>query len=221
MAQHAQQFNKEIQILKQVNLQYLLYLPELYTETNERLPLILFLHGRDQRGDDLNLLKIRGIPQLIDTKDNFPFIVLSPQCPSYYIWPSVFDGILAILDEVSRNYPVDPNRIYLTGLSMGGYAVWDLAMDYPDRFAAIAPVSASGSAERVNILKEIPVWAFHGEKDDVVPVEEVHEIISALVANGGNAQLTVYPDADHDAWTEAYSNSQLYNWFLEHSKEEI
>lgn len=128
MPQQSCLFEQEVILTKQIRLPYLLHLTKAHPVSNEKLPVILFLHGRDQRGDDLELLKIRGIPQLVEEQQDFPFIIISPQCPSYYIWPSVFDGIIAILDEVARTQPVDLSRIYLTGLSMGGYAVWDLAM---------------------------------------------------------------------------------------------
>jgi predicted peptidase len=133
----------------------------------------------------------------------------------------VLDGILAILDEAARIHPVDKNRIYLTGLSMGGYAVWDLAMENPDRFAAIAPVCAAGSKERVSLLRDVPVWAFHGAKDDIVPVEEANSIIKELLTSGGDARITIYPEGDHDAWTETYNNPELYNWFLGNIREPV
>lgn len=216
MPQQSCLFEQEIQLTKHIKLPYLLHLPLIHPESNGKLPVILFLHGRDQRGEDLELLKIRGIPKLVEEQPDFPFIVISPQCPSYYIWPSVFDGILAILDEVVRTQQADVTRIYLTGLSMGGYAVWDLAMEYPERFAAIAPVCGAGSEERVPLLRNVPVWAFHGSQDDIVPVNEAEAIIHTLQACGGTAKLTLYPDGGHDAWTETYSNVELYNWFLEH-----
>nr|WP_237179215.1 PHB depolymerase family esterase [Paenibacillus sp. MMS18-CY102] len=199
-------------------MKYLLYLPDSSCMTDGKLPLILYLHGRDQRGDDLNLLKTRAIPQLIESGDNFPFIVVSPQCPSYYIWPFLFDGIMALIDDIILAHPVDPNRIYLTGLSMGGYAVWDLAMEHPGRFAAIAPVCGGGSAERAALLNNIPVWAFHGAKDEVVPVAEASELVEAIRAHGGTAKLTIYPEGKHEVWEETYANPELYSWFLKNQR---
>ncbi|WP_438493946.1 dienelactone hydrolase family protein [Paenibacillus sp. IHBB 3054] len=199
-----------------LKLPYLLYLPHLLKQNGEPLPVILFLHGRDQRGDDLELLKIRGIPQLIEQRDDFPFIVISPQCPDHFIWPDIFKEVMAILDEITRTQPVDLSRIYLTGLSMGGYAVWDLAMENPARFAAIAPVCGSGSQEQVHLLRDVPVWAFHGAHDDVVPATDAAETVQALIAAGGIAKLTLYPEGDHDAWSETYNNPELYAWFLAH-----
>ncbi|WP_151734657.1 prolyl oligopeptidase family serine peptidase [Paenibacillus tengchongensis] len=210
-------FDQNIMVSKHVRLPFLLHLPGPALNRDANWPVILFLHGRDQRGEDLELLKDRGIPQQLEQGAELPFIVIAPQCPGYCIWPAVFDGVMAIVDEVARTHPVDRSRIYLTGLSMGGYAAWDLAMEYPGRFAAIAPVSGSASQERLQLLQDVPVWAFHGAKDDIVPAAEISGNIAAINAVGGNARLTLYPDGDHDAWTEAYRNPQLYKWFLEHT----
>ncbi len=161
------------------------------------------------------LLKIRGIPKIAEENKSFPYIVLSPQCPSHYIWPFVFDGIMAILDEIIERYPVDPKRIFVTGLSMGGYATWDLAMEYPEKFAGIVPVCGSTSKERINHLKNVPVWAFHGALDEVVPLEEVEELITALKLCGGEGKLTVFPEGKHDIWEDAYQDSELFNHFFQ------
>lgn len=219
MAQQAHRFEKEIQLTKRVNLQYLLHVPKASNDsTTRKWPLIVFLHGRDLRGDNLERLKVRGIPHLIEDNSDFPFIVLSPQCPSYYIWPFVFDGIMALIEELQTRYPVDVKRIYLTGLSMGGFAAWDLAMEYPDYFAAIAPVCAGGSQERVDVLLHTPVWAFHGAKDEVVPVDQAANIVNRLKQLGGDAQLTIFPEGGHDISMETYRDSNLYSWFLEHAR---
>ena len=106
----------------------------------------------------------------------------------------------------------------LTGLSMGGYGTWALASKYPDRFAAIAPICGGGKRFMAYRLKDTPVWAFHGAKDRVVPLEESEEMVNAINARGGSAKLTVYPDAGHDSWTESYDNSELYDWLLEHRR---
>ena len=110
-------------------------------------------------------------------------------------------------------------RIYVTGLSMGGYGTWDLATRYPNRFAAIAPICGGGEPARACTVKHLPVWAFHGAKDEVVPLEQSQAMIDALAACDGNARLTVYPDADHDAWTQTYDNPELYDWFLSHRRQ--
>lgn len=217
MTQGEYKFNKEITVKKNVDLQYLLHIPENGTKPTSGWPLILFLHGRDQRGSDLNRLKIRGIPKIAEENKSFPFVVLSPQCPSHYIWPFVFDGIMAILDEIIDRYSVDPKRIFVSGLSMGGYATWDLATEYPDRFAGIVPVCGSSPKERIERLKNVPVWAFHGALDKSVPIGEVEELITALTLCGGETKLTVYPEGSHDIWTEAYQTDELYYQFFQRS----
>ncbi len=113
---------------------------------------------------------------------------------------------------------MDTERIYLTGLSMGGYGTWALAAKYPERFAAIVPICGGGKRFMARSLKDIPVWAFHGAKDNVVPLKESVKMVNAVKALGGNARLTVYPDAGHDSWTETYRNKELYSWFLGHRK---
>ncbi|QHW31741.1 phospholipase [Paenibacillus rhizovicinus] len=218
MPQQAHRFHKPIIVLKQADLPYLLHQPDRSSDSGAKWPLILFLHGRDQRGNDVEQLKIRGLPRIAEDNPAFPFIVLAPQCPSYYIWPMVFDGITALLDEVIASCPVDPERIFVTGLSMGGYGAWDLAMEYPERFAGVVPVCGSGSPERIGRLRDVQVWAFHGTRDEVVPVEEARELISALGDCGGNGRLTEYPEGGHAIWEEAYATEELYSWFFRQRK---
>jgi predicted peptidase len=216
MAQINGKIVKEIK--KIVSLNYLLYLPD-NLEVTQKLPLIIFLHGRDQRGNDLELLKIRALPQLLEKTADFPFIVVSPQCPDHSFWSTETDGIMALLDEIISLYPVDDTRIYLTGLSMGGYGAWDLAMKYPERFAALATVCSGGIVEKAHVLKNLPVWAFHGAKDNIVPMQDTINMVEALKLSDGNIKLTIYPDAEHDSWTETYKNNLLYEWFLQHQME--
>ncbi|MGQ9631523.1 MAG: prolyl oligopeptidase family serine peptidase [bacterium] len=210
----------EMQITKTVRLNYLLFLPKGYgTNPRRRWPLILFLHGAGERGDDLELVKKHGIPKIVEEWEDFPFIAVSPQCPKESWWTSEVEALNALLDEIVKTYAVDTDRVYLTGLSMGGYGTWHLAMRYPERFAAIAPICGGGVyPEKVRVLKDVPVWAFHGAKDTVVPLERSEEMVNALKACGGDVRFTVYPDAEHDSWTETYNNPRLYKWFLRHTR---
>jgi predicted peptidase len=146
----------------------------------------------------------------------FPFIVVSPQLGGTDAWSS--DLIGALLDELIGRLPIDTERVYLTGLSLGGDATWDIACDMPWRFAAVAPVCGMGDPDRACNLKHLPVWAFHGAKDPVVPLKDDQEMVNALKACGGDVQFTIYPDAGHDSWTPTYANPELYNWFLKHRK---
>ncbi|HKJ67669.1 MAG TPA: alpha/beta hydrolase-fold protein [bacterium] len=148
------------------DIRYLLYLPEdYYQNANQRWPLVLFLHGAGERGTDLNLVTKHGPPKLAAAGERFPFIILSPQCPEDRRWKS--GPLKRLLDRVKLNFRVDETRIYLTGLSMGGYGTWHLAARYPEYFAAIAPICGAGDPEHAETLRDVPVWAFHGAQDEV------------------------------------------------------
>lgn len=218
--QTAQTFHLE---RKQVlTADYLLFLPQGYDANSEkRWPLILFLHGAGERGKNIWLVAKHGPPK-IDTTTNLPFIIVSPQCPDGKIWSN--DLLLALLDEIETKYPVDTHRVYLTGISMGGFGTWSLGLSHPEKFAAIAPICGGGElitpllADRAK-LTTLPVWAFHGAKDPVVPVEESERMVALLKKYGvTEAKLTVYPEAQHDCWTETYANPELFDWFLKHSR---
>lgn len=196
-----------VQVPVQIN--YLLYLPQDYAQ-QEKWPLLLFLHGAGERGDDLELVKKHGPPKLIAAGKHFPMIVVSPQCPRNQSWEPFH--LLALLDELEKHYKVDPERVYVTGLSMGGFGTWALAGKAPPRLAAIAPICGGGEPIWTRQFAHLPVWAFHGAKDRVVPLERTQVMIDALKANGGDPKLTVYPEAEHDSWTETYNNPELYEW---------
>jgi predicted peptidase len=219
MPQQAHTF--EIEITQTVRLPYLLYLPPDYKpDSVQKWPLILFLHGAGERGDDLELVKKHGIPKVVEERQDFPFIAVAPQCPEGEWWPEKTRILSALLDEVMAAYAVDPDLIYLTGLSMGGYGTWSLATAYPERFAALVPICGGGLSivgfpERACVLKKIPIWVFHGARDEVVRIEESEKMVNALKACGGNVRFTVYPEAEHDSWTETYDNPELYAWLLQ------
>jgi predicted peptidase len=212
------------EIRKQVQLRYLLHLPEGYgAHPRKKWPLILFLHGMGERGEDLNLVRKHGIPKIAEARADFPFVCASPQCPDSSHWAMEADALNALLDDLIASYRVDRHRVYLTGLSMGGYGTWRLAWEYPQRFAAIAPICGGLwpgiTPERAaRVLKDVPAWVFHGGKDQVVPLAESERIVKALEAEGAEVRFTVYPEAGHDSWTESYDNPQLYKWLLAHRK---
>jgi predicted peptidase len=220
MTQTAHEF--EITRTQTIRLPYLLGLPPGYNE-GQVWPLILFLHGAGERGHDLELLKLHGLPYNLAQGDELPFVIVSPQCPPDEWWPDYHEVLIGLVDEISASYAVDTRRVYLTGLSMGGMGTWYLAQHYPERFAAIAPIcggmpwyiDAEAAAERI---KSLPVWAFHGAKDDRVPLEESQKMVDALQACGADVQFTVYPDLDHNSWTATYANPELYRWLLAHER---
>lgn len=217
MSQKNYKMDREIK--KRVELEYLLYLPEEYVETSDKKwPLILFLHGAGERGEDIERVKIHGIPKIAEVM-RLPFICVSPQCPSHLFWQMKNDELITLYEELIEKYSIDTERIYLTGLSMGGYGTWSMAILYPDMFAAIAPICGGGDPQQASIIKDVPVWAFHGAQDNVVPIQETENMVKALKAIGSDAKFTIYPEADHDSWTETYDNPELYKWFLSHRNE--
>ena len=219
--QHPQSLKKTI--TRTVAINYLLYLPADYgKESKKRWPMILFLHGAGERGDNLDAVKKHGPPKLAAQGKDFPFIIASPQCPTDDWWTNLtmLDALTALLDDVAANYRVDSDRIYLTGLSMGGFGTWELATAYPKRFAAIAPICGRGKPFMARRIKDIPTWVFHGAKDNTVPLKESEDMVAALKkAQAPEVKFTVYPDAGHDSWTATYDNPELYEWFLQHTRQ--
>lgn len=190
-----------------------------------RYPLIFFLHGAGERGRDLDMIRHYGIPKMAARWKDFPFFTVSPQCPPHTYWEDLDTVLLALLDDILARYPVDPGRVYLTGLSMGGHGTWVLGLQEPQRFAALAPVcppfpNVLNLPQRLLAIKEKPVWVFHGGKDDVVPVEHSRRMVDMLRKLDAPVKYTVYPNARHDSWIQAYADPGLYGWFLEHSLQE-
>ena len=209
-------------ISKQPLLNYWLYLPPEYDKQSaKQWPLILFLHGFGERGDsrsDLEWVKLHGIPRLLESDKDLPFIVVSPQCSRQSWWTLQQRPLKLLLESILAQYPVNPAQVYLTGLSMGGYGSWSLGIAYPHLFAAVAPICGGGVPSEVAALKNVPVWAFHGAKDDIVLLHRSQDMVTARQKAGGDARLTIYPEATHDSWTSTYNNPELYDWFLSHEK---
>ncbi len=159
------------------------YLPNDYdARQDRRWPLVLFLHGSGERGDDAQLVTHQGLPKLVEEGHNFPFLLVSPQCPARGWWTTEENiaALAALLDEIEQNYAVDPDRVYITGLSMGGYGTWALATAYPQRFAAIAPICGGGDPSTVCALRHLPAWVFHGENDAIVPLHEARVMVECV-----------------------------------------
>jgi len=194
-----------------VRLKYLVYLPKDY-DAKAAWPLVLFLHGAGERGDDLEKVKFHGPPKLAAAGKEFPFVLVSPQCPKDMWWEPI--ELVALLDEVGKKYKIDSDRVYATGLSMGGFGSWRLASYAPDRLAAIAPVCGGSETYFAKRFKHLPVWAFHGAKDKAVPLERSQAMIDALTKEGAEPKFTIYPDAAHDSWTATYDDPALYEWLL-------
>lgn len=213
------------QVVTRTNqLEYLLYLPKDYgADASRQWPLVLFLHGAGERGSDLQKVAVHGPPKLVQSGREFPFILVSPQCPEGQVWDD--SVLIGLLDELQTKFKVDPKHVYATGLSMGGYGTWALALRHPERFAAVAPVCGGGERIRAllpaqkDALKTLGVWAFHGAKDEVVALSESERMVEALTEAGvTDIQLTVYPEAGHDSWTQAYNEPAIFEWLLKHSR---
>ncbi len=204
-------------------LNYLLFRPrDSSAVIAGKFPLIITLHGIGERGSELWRVKGEGLPKILDGYNSFPFFVVSPQCPSTTEW-YYNDGIQLLLDKLIDSaiarYPVDTNRIYLTGLSMGGIGTLDFAIRFPRRFAAIMPIAFRiEPGWNVCALTNIPMWAFHGALDPIIPLSRAQSVISTLIGCGGSPTFTVYPDLFHDAWTRTYNNPAVYDWLLTKTK---
>lgn len=206
-------------ITKKVQGGYLLCLPQDYgKDKRQRWPLVIFLHGSGERGTDLNKVKLLGPPRMAADGKQFPFILVSPQCPENSWWTEQTDMLSALVDQVEAKYKVDKGRIYVTGLSMGGFGTWAMAAKEPKRFAAIAPICGIGDPKDAPLIKDIPMWVFHGAKDKVVDPAKDKEMVDAVIAAGGNPKFTLYPDVGHDSWNAAYSSEEFWKWLLEQKR---
>lgn len=219
----------------EATIPFLLFVPSAYQEQPTRWPLMLFLHGFGESGDgELTRVKDHGPPKLVESDPDFPCVVVSPQLP-FPVDPESYDQdpdglhkihrawkpspLMELVDHVSRQLRIDRQRIYVTGLSMGGFGTWRLIAAYPDRFAAAVPVCGGGDPESASALAKVPIWAFHGARDEVVPVQRSKWSVDAVQAAGGDVKLTIYPTADHDSWTQTYANPKVYQWLLSHRTE--
>jgi predicted peptidase len=203
-------------VVQRVTARYRLYLPPGYAQGSKRWPLVLFLHGAGERGTDLTALAHTGLTKLAGTR-TFPFILVAPQVAPEEIWSTA--ALAALVERLTKDLPVDPDRVYLTGLSMGAFGGWELATTYPDRFAAVVLISGGGNPVPACRLRGVPVWLVHGRKDDVIPVEESELLARRLQACGGRVRLTVYPDVGHDAWSQTYEDPEFLSWLLGQRRE--
>lgn len=214
---------------------FTLYLPEGFRrDDHKRWPIILFLHGRGERGAEGMWQTQIGLPAAVrDHPERWPFIIVMPQCPQYHYWtdPDMMAMAMAALDQETAEFHADPARTYLTGLSLGGYGAWELARAYPKRWAAIA-IAAGGifwsyaperwheiatlPAEYARAVGRTPVWVFHGSLDPVVPLREDELLYSAFKAGDGHFRLWIYQGLGHDCWFRAFNEPDVPRWLLSH-----
>jgi predicted peptidase len=201
-------------------VKYQVCLPAGY-DASKAMPLILFLHGSGEQGDDGVKQSTVGIGPAIklNPKGWSPYITVIPQKPKGRGgWMDHEELMLGVVEKTKKEYKIDASRLYLTGLSMGGYGSWVLAAKHPAMWAAVAPICGGGNPADGPKLKDLPLWAFHGDKDTAVPLKKSEEMIEAIKAAGGSPKLTVYPGVGHNSWDKAYRDEKLWEWFLQHSK---
>ena len=203
---------------KQLN--YILTAPDDIKE-DEKLPLIVFLHGAGERGDDVEKLKVYCVPKLFTKNSEHNGVrayTLSPQCPFHpFTWYDFKNEVMALIDKTIAENQIDPNMVSLCGISMGGFGTWELAMTYPHRFFKIAPLCSGGMSWRAWALK-MPVRAFHGKLDDVVPYDYSTLMVNAVNASGGNAELVTFDDLRHNCWDRAFEETDLIKWLITANK---
>ncbi|MBQ3064148.1 MAG: prolyl oligopeptidase family serine peptidase [Clostridia bacterium] len=199
------------------DMQYLIRYPKNYDST-KRYPVILFLHGAGTRSSDITVLKNNFFFKSSEKFLDLGFITVAPLCERE-TWCDHFETLARFTKTVFAAPDTDPARFYLTGNSMGGYGTWQLAISHPELFAAIVPVCGGGMYWDAGRLVNVPVWAFHGEKDSLVLPAESKIMVERVNQCGGNARLTLYPEAGHDAWTPTYTNREVYEWLLSHQNE--
>ncbi len=214
-----------------IHIPYRLAVPE-KVEEGKVYPLVLFLHGAGERGDDNKKHLKHGITSILAgaEKLNEPCFLIAPQCPAELWWADLdaekrrlvkakepnprLEAVLALVEEFSKTHPVDPKRFYVTGISMGGFGTWDLMGRAPEKIAAALPICGGGDPSIVSRYKDVPVWTFHGDADPTVPVAATTDLIEALEKAGGKPKLTIYPGVKHDSWTMTYDNPEAIRWLF-------
>jgi predicted peptidase len=199
---------------------YVLFVPRDY-DPQKTYPLVLFLHGLGESGTDGKKQATVGLGKAVKEREKtFPAIVVFPQSQNKSWNASSADAkrALAIVEEVSKEYKVDPKRLYLTGLSMGGIGSWSLVAAMPDKWAAVVPICGRGDPKTASKFKDVPLWAFHGDKDNAVPVSGSRDMIDALKKAEGNPRYTEYPGVGHNSWDKAYATDELYDWLFKQAR---
>ena len=212
----------ETMVKTPVKLHYSLYIPDDYYDNDSDYPLVLYLHGKGERGEDLKKIEVNGLPEVISKGKTFPFLTLAPQCPEFGWWSrsEYVEALADLLNEVVKERRVNTKKIYATGLSMGGYGTLALAKKYPDLFAAIIPICGGmDDHDGIKRLKDMPIWLFHGDLDETHPVERSTTIYDLLSPINKNIKLTIYECVGHNSWDETYANDEIYDWLLSYSKD--
>lgn len=206
-----------------VKYDYLLYLPKDYAKSSKKYPLVIYLHGGSHKGHNLNKLKAYGLPYLVDKGQDFDFIIASPQCPEGKYWSSE-NWFESLYESLTKDHRIDINRIYLTGISMGGYGTYITAMDFPDKFAAIVPLCGGindSDTTRICTLKNMPIWTFHGTADDQIPISETERIARLLNACRGQMTFTRLKDEGHGIQYLYENKPEIFRWMLKQRRKNV
>jgi predicted peptidase len=208
---------EHIEGLYSLSNECLLYLPPAY-DGLESFPLLLYLHGSGDRGNDLSLVEEHGLPRFLSDGGNYPTIVAAPQCRKDRYWQP--DELLVLIDFLEDKFSIDPDRIYVLGESMGGSGAWNLAQHSPNRFAAVVPLCGYGYPQTAESIGDLPIWAFHGKHDNIVPLEESERMVNAVAKAGGQARLTILKERGHDLRDLAWKHKALVNWMMSQRRED-
>lgn len=198
---------------KKFKFNFVMRRPEVW---DKKLPLIVLLHGAGERGngaDELGIVETHGFAKIFTEDKNYECVLVQPQCPKDSFWVAKIPYIKEFIDQIKSEYPIDEDRVYLTGISMGGFGTWYTAMAYPDDFRAIAPCCGGGMSWNAEVLK-MPVWAFHGDCDDVVEFHNSKDMIDALKRCGANPKFSVFEGVAHNAWDYTFDEELLF-WLLD------
>ena len=202
------------------NIRYLEYIPE--QQNQEKIPLLIYLHGAGERGDNIEKINVHGpIKEMLAGKVSSNFIVIAPQCEERKTWWDYAESLYEWILEYIKQPFIDKNRVYLTGNSMGGYGTWALAMAHPELFAAIVPICGGGLSWNAEMLKNTPIWAFHCVNDNVVPCWATIDMVERVKSyTESEVELTIYMENSHNAWTKTYQNQEVYDWLLRAKRKE-
>ncbi|GAA5221535.1 carboxylesterase family protein [Membranihabitans marinus] len=196
----------------------------------QKYPLVLFLHGMGERGSDNSSQLIHGGRLFLDSLEQYPSVVVFPQCPITDTWtnfrsseggPTItpsMELILTLIDELLAESYIDPNRFYVSGLSMGGYATWELLWRIPEKIAVALPICGGGIVDKTIHMTDVPIWAFHGAEDNVVPTRRSIQMVKGVQQNGGKAKITIYPEVGHNSWTNAFNEPEYLKWMFDQRK---
>lgn len=203
-------------------------------EKGKLYPLVIFLHGAGERGTENETPLVHGVKEFVKVRESHPCFLIAPQCPEGKRWVEVdwslkshempaepsdpMKSLVELIDQLGTKLPIDKKRIYVTGLSMGGFGTWDLLSRYPERFAAAVAVCGGADEAKAVQIAKTPVWAFHGAKDGVVIPDRSRHAVEAVKKAGGKVHYSEYPDVGHDSWNRAYADPSMMKWLFEQSR---